>query len=246
MGVYLTSWRDRVIQGIGIPGDADTISYILLGLAAEKYPADASTDAMARFLLRQQRADGHWNLLAHRPPIESNEMQVTAMSMRSLQLYAPAAQRAEYDAAVRRAADWIAKAEPRKGEEHAFQVLGLHWSKAGADAIRLASRALLAQQRADGGWAQLPSLESDAYATGQALFALAESGAIKTTHPAYRRGVSFLMQTQLADGSWFVKSRALPIQPHFEAGFPYGRDQFISAAATNWASLALARVRTGS
>jgi len=246
IGVYLNSWRDRVIQGIGIPGDADTISYILLGLAAEKYPADASTDAMARFLLRQQRADGHWNLLAHRPPIESNEMQVTAMSMRSLQLYAPAPQRAEYDAAVRRAADWIAKAEPRKGEEHAFQVLGLHWSKAGADAIRLASRALLAQQRADGGWAQLPSLESDAYATGQALFALAESGAVKTTHPAYRRGVSFLMQTQLADGSWFVKSRALPIQPHFEAGFPYGRDQFISAAATNWASLALARVRTGS
>ncbi|MBA3295603.1 MAG: hypothetical protein H0U19_01600 [Acidobacteria bacterium] len=52
--------------------------------------------------------------------------------------------------------------------------------------------------------------------------------------------MQFLLKTQLADGSWFVKSRALPIQPHFESGFPHGRDQFISAAASNWAALALA------
>jgi len=32
----------------------------------------------------------------------------------------------------------------------------------------------------------------------------------------------------------------LPIQPYFESGFPHGRDQFISAAATNWAATALA------
>jgi hypothetical protein len=36
-----------------------------------------------------------------------------------------------------------------------------------------------------------------------------------------------------------VHSRAVPLQPHFESGFPYGRDQFISAAATNWAAQAL-------
>ena len=58
--------------------------------------------------------------------------------------------------------------------------------------------------------------------------------------PAYKRGVQFLMTSQMADGSWYVPSRALRIQPHFETGFPYGRDQFISAAATNWATAALA------
>jgi glycogen debranching enzyme len=52
--------------------------------------------------------------------------------------------------------------------------------------------------------------------------------------------VQFLLNTQFADGSWFVRTRALPIQPHFESGFPFGRDQFISAAATNWATRALA------
>jgi hypothetical protein len=37
-----------------------------------------------------------------------------------------------------------------------------------------------------------------------------------------------------------VKARALVIQPYFESGFPYGHDQFISVAASNWAAMALA------
>ena len=36
------------------------------------------------------------------------------------------------------------------------------------------------------------------------------------------------------------KTRALPLQPYFESGFPYGHDQWISAAGTSWASMALA------
>jgi squalene cyclase len=243
IGEYVHSWRDRALQGIGIPGDADTVSYVLVGLAAENYPADTATDAMVRFLKGQQRADGHWDLLAHRPPIESDELQVTALSMRAIQLYAPAAQRAHYEPTIARAAEWIAKAEPRSTQARAFKVLGLYWSNAKKEAIRAVADPLVAQQRADGGWSQLPTLESDAYATGQALYALAESGAMNVSDPVYRRGVAFLLKTQLADGSWFVKSRAIPLQPHFDAGFPHGRDQFISAAATNWAALALTRAR---
>jgi ankyrin repeat protein len=246
IAAYTNSWRGRALQGVGIPGDADTISYILLGLAAEKHPADAGTDAMARFLKGQQTADGSWRLLAHRPPIESSELQVTAMSMRALDLYAPVADRPGYEPAIRQAAKWIANAVPRSVEDRAFQLLGLHWSKASGDAIRSAGRSLVAQQRADGGWSQMPSLESDAYATGQALVALAESGALRVTDRAYQRGLQFLLKTQLADGSWFVKSRALAIQPHFESGFPHGRDQFISAAGSNWAAMALMLAVTGS
>jgi len=47
------------------------------------------------------------------------------------------------------------------------------------------------------------------------------------------------MDSQLADGSWYVASRAVPSQPYFDSNFPHGPDQFISAAATNWASMAL-------
>jgi hypothetical protein len=39
-----------------------------------------------------------------------------------------------------------------------------------------------------------------------------------------------------------VKSRTLALQPYFESDFPWGRDQFVSAAATNWAVMALAPV----
>ena len=38
VATFIDGWRDRAFQGVGIPGDADTVSYILLGLGAEKYP----------------------------------------------------------------------------------------------------------------------------------------------------------------------------------------------------------------
>jgi len=239
IAAYLDGWRERALQGMGIPGDADTMSYILLGLGAEKHPPDPATDAQASLLKQQQVPDGRWRILAHRPPIESSDIQVTAASMRALQLYAPAAQRPAYQQAVRRAAAWLAKQKPATTEERAFQLLGLAWGGASRSLVQQQARALIAEQRADGGWAQTALLASDAYATGQALVALAESGGVRVADPAFARGVQFLLRTQFPDGSWFVRARAIPLQPHFESDFPYGRDQFISAAGTNWAARAL-------
>ena len=241
IGDYLEGWRERALQGVGIPGDSDTVSYILAGLAAAEYPADLRTDAQAYLIKRQQSPDGRWRIFANRPPIESSDIQVTALSMRALQAYAPPAQRAEYARAVDAAAKWLRTATPRVTEDRAFQLLGLRWSDASPSVIQSAARALLAEQRPDGGWAQLPTMASDAYATGQAVYALAESGALTATDPAYRRGIAYLLKTQLADGSWFVRTRAIPIQPLFDADFPHGADAFISVAATNWAALALSK-----
>ena len=95
-------------------------------------------------------------------------------------------------------------------------------------------------QRADGGWSQLPHIESDAYATGQVLYALNTAGGMSATDPVYQKGVDYLLRTQAADGTWHVKSRAIWLQPYFESGFPYGKDQFISTAGTAWAAMALA------
>ena len=94
-------------------------------------------------------------------------------------------------------------------------------------------------QKSDGGWSQFPTLTSDAYATGQVLFALNTAGKMPATDPVYRKGIEYLLRTQLPDGSWFVQSRAVPFQPYRETGFPHGRNQFISAAATSWAVMAL-------
>jgi hypothetical protein len=62
---------------------------------------------------------------------------------------------------------------------------------------------------------------------------------VSPTDPAIRRAVAFLLRTQRDDGSWFVRNRAMKIQPYFESGFPYSHDQWISQAATAWAAMAL-------
>ena len=236
---YLESWRERELQDIAIPGRIDTTAYILVGLAAAAYPPDPATDALARYVKRRQLADGSWRVASHRPPIESSDIGVTALALRSLQAYAPAPLKAEYARAVQRGAAWLTHAQPKSTEDHVYQLLGLTWAGEKPAALRPAANALIARQRADGGWSQIPTLPSDAYATGQALTALAESGAMKPTDLSYQRGVRFLLGTQLDDGSWYVRSRAIPIQPYFDSEFPHGKDQFISAAATNWATIAL-------
>jgi hypothetical protein len=121
-----------------------------------------------------------------------------------------------------------------------FRLLGLKEAGASGDAIREAADALLKTQRADGSWAQLDDKPGDAYATGSALVALHQAGGLATTDPAYVRGLWSLLRGQAADGSWYVKSRSKPFQPYYESGFPYEKDQFISATASGWAAAALA------
>jgi squalene cyclase len=121
-----------------------------------------------------------------------------------------------------------------------MQLLGLYWAGAGQNELQRLVKTIVATERPDGGWAQGEGLGSDAYATGQTLFALAEAGGMSPAASAYRRGVGYLLSTQRGDGSWHVRSRAPKFQPYFESGFPYGHDQWISSMATGWAALALA------
>ena len=81
--------------------------------------------------------------------------------------------------------------------------------------------------------------ENDALATGEALWALRESGVVQPQEAGYRRGVQYLLKTQWPDGSWYVRSRAPKFQPYFQSGFPFDHDQWVSSAATAWAVMAL-------
>ena len=94
-----------------------------------------------------------------------------------------------------------------------FRLLGLSWAVAPRADVAAAARDLLQTQHKDGGWSQRDgSIATDAYATGQALAALRESGAVDLRDARYRRGIEFLLRTQFADGSWFVETRSVPIQ----------------------------------
>jgi squalene cyclase len=166
-------------------------------------------------------------------------MQTAALAIYSLKQYTPALEKADTAKALARAAAWLVKVTPSTTQDRAFHLMGLAWANAGSGVIERAARSLAATQRADGGWSQLASMPSDAYATGQALYALNAAGRVPTSDPAYQKGVRYLLNTQEPDGTWYVKSRSIWIQPYFESGFPYGHHQWISAAGTSWAAMAL-------
>ena len=130
-------------------------------------------------------------------------------------------------------------AKPTSAEERNMRLMGLVWTKAARARIDDAVRDVRAHQQPGGGWSQFGRTDPDAYATGQSLFALQMAG-MPVTADSYRRGVAFLLGSQYQDGSWLVRTHSFPIQRYFESGFPFGRHQWISAAGTSWAVLAIA------
>ena len=71
-----------------------------------------------------------------------------------------------------------------------------------------------------------------------AMFLFIVSGDVAVKDPVYQKGVQWLLRNQLADGSWFVPTLAVPVQPHtFESGFPHGWSQFASEAGSSWAAM---------
>ena len=221
-------------------GTPDTMVYPAVVMAAQQAPSTRATDVLVRYLAAKQRAAGNWRGIgATRAPIQDGDFSRTAMSIRTLSYFATPARRREYHERVARAADWLSAQTPLSTEDRVMQLLGLHWANAHAGTRQARMRELLRLQRPDGGWSQTPHLTSDAYATGQVLYTVHELGA-PVPASALQRGSAFLVRTQREDGSWHVKSRAMKIQPYFESGFPYGHDQWISHAATAWATIGLA------
>ena len=134
---------------------------------------------------------------------------------------------------------------PKDTEDRAFQLWGLKEAGASPAELGKSATALAELQQDDGGWSQLPGGPTDAYATGSVLTVLRLSGQVSAADALFRRGVAFLLKTQEKDGSWHVVSRSKPFQPYFESGFPHGKDQFISMAATAWATSALVLAEAG-
>jgi squalene cyclase len=226
--------RDYML-GHGVAGGAHVVVGALLqGLSETRYPADEDTDTAVMFLIAKQAPSGAWQTVNVRAPHTVTSFYTTANSVRAIDAYAPPALRKDADAAIAKARAWLIATPATDNDGLSYRLEGLVWSKAPRTEIAKASRQLAASQRPDGGWGQYPNMASDAYATGQSLIALYKAG-MKPTDPAYQRGLDYLLKTQAADGSWYVKAHALPIQPPIDSGFPYGSDQWISSWATAYA-----------
>ncbi len=226
----------QIREGGGWP---DTQVYIAMTMAAQQVPSSRATDALVHFLAAKQRREGNWHGIgATRAPMQDGDFSRTALSIRALAVYATPARATEYKARMEHAAQWLSQQTPITTEDRVMQLLGLTWADAHADVVARRASELKAIQRSDGGWAQTPHLVSDAYATGQALYALRQVG-VAAADPVLQSGAGFLLRTQRDDGSWYVKSRAMKIQPYFQSGFPYEHDQWISQTGTSWAAMGL-------
>ena len=236
----LEAFRDRLLQRADHPlNSGESTGYLLMGLAAEKYSPDETTDVQILEMASRQAPDGSWTAFGHRPPLEYSRVSSTALAIRTMQIYGPPGRKEAFSKRISRGRDWLLAFKPTSNTDECFRLLGLKWTDADPKLIDAQKAAILSHQREDGGWAPLDKLSSDAYATGLTLYALYHGGGLATADPAYERGVGYLLKTQLPDGSWHVKSRSFPFQTYFESGFPHGPDQWISAAATGFAAAAV-------
>lgn len=97
---------------------------------------------------------------------------------------------------------------------------------------------MLSRQIADGGWAWLQGGASDAFATGQALYALGAVGL--SDGPALERARTFLVGTQTGNGSWSM-SPASETSPKNTPDRNKRLDPIYRYWGTAWATIGLAR-----
>jgi hypothetical protein len=233
---FLAKNIDVFRKGKGTGGQVDTAGYALWALDRAGYGRDEATDAVVAYLMKRDKDRDHWMGTSNRPPSEASRFTTNYVALRGSYWFGRGSHRYNRERVVR---EWMEKTPAKDTEDHVFRLLGLNMGC--SDSVDEAGKQLRSLQRDDGGWAQTPTMESDAYATGTALFALRETNQIESDGPEYRRAVAFLLRTQEDDGSWHVQSRSKPFQLYFETGFPHGKDQFISSAATAWAVQALVR-----
>ncbi len=162
------------------------------------------------------------------------------LAIRALKKWGTDAQKERIDKRIDSVRGWLLKTPAKDTEDRVFRLFALQAVGEPRSKRQPAVDELLLSQRKDGGWGQTDKMGSDAYATGSALVALHQAGNLATTDPAYQRGIAFLLMSQQEDGSWHIRSRSKPFQVYYESGFPHAKDQFISAAASGWATTALA------
>jgi hypothetical protein len=236
---FLEKNRAGYLEGRGQGGAADTAGYALWTLENGGWKPDATTAAVAEYLLLYQKDLVHWKPSSRRPPTEQSLFTSTHVALRGLKTFGTPEQQDRIKERVAQVRAWLLRTPPDDTEDRVSRLRALRVADGSAYDIERSVTELLKLQRGDGGWSQLPPMESDAYATGSVLVALHQAGGMATDNPPYLKGLRYLVSAQLDDGSWHVQTRSEPIQTYYESGYPHGKDQFISIAAAGWATTAL-------
>jgi len=235
----LRKQRDRALEALTATR-IDTFGYALWALDAGEQTPDTNTAALVELILKDGDSRSAWQPTVQRPPAEASRFTSSFLALRGARRYGTELQSERIRQRREAVRKWFDTDPPAfETEDQVFRLRLAHELQLPGATLEARVHKLLAAQTPEGGWAQRPGLPPDAYATGTALTALHEAGGLSVSNQAWRQAVRFLMHTQRPDGSWHVVTRVEPIQEYFESGFPHGTNQFISAFATGWATLAL-------
>lgn len=257
---YFAGRADDMDEGVHVPGGAASVGYGLWALSLDDRPADDVTTAMVTYLLKVQGSarlkdrepsnltklnDGRWLASCRRAPMQASMVGDTVLVLIGLQRYAAPEQQLQTAKARAAAERWLKSVSLETQQDRLWRLWGLHELGSDGETLHKVRVEILAAQRDDGGWAETLERASDAYSTGQTLFMLCRTGQAErdpSSDPALERAAAYLLRTQHADGSWLFESHVKPVQPYFDNGDPHGKNQFISTAATAWATAGLAQM----
>ena len=166
-------------------------------------PVDAKMTAAVSNLLSLQAADGSLDVDVTEPPIIQGQFMTTANALVALEWAASHLKDPKYPQAAARALGWIASHDPDTTQDHVFKIIAL-MDYGTPDQRRIAwstVEALAARQQKDGGWKEVAAMDgSNAFATGQALYAFKRAG-VSVGGEMFRRGVDYLLKSQVNDGT---------------------------------------------
>ena len=240
--------RDALIAQARLPNDGggpDTLAQLLLGRAAQPdKPLKPQPYAAVRSLLLEwQQPDGTWQAAGQLPSLKwssSAEMN-EATTLWGLLALSRAGETSDHAANQRPPLQSLMDSKPGI----TIQSLGLHtivaheFGKDCGEPARAKTLAaeLLARQNPDGGWSWTTDQKtSEAFSTGQALYALGRIGR-DGADPAVERAWKFLLATQCPDGSWPVPQDAINTRPRKLNVYPYW--------GTAWSAIGLLQTLPG-
>jgi len=235
--------KDRFGPRSGPPGPGTaSVPLIYLGMMSQNLPVLSRDEInrIARNLVARQAEDGAWESPPPKngpPPTWESRETLALLALLAWERYVPAdaKEAAAAQASRDKAEAWLSQTKSSDSTQALSLRLLLDARRGTAEQQRqLGTDHLLKRQNADGGWSQTADMPSDAYATGQALYALSFAD-VKNDRPEIQRAVSFLAASQREDGSWPMASRG---HPGVE---PYTYQVPITYFGAAWATLGLAR-----
>lgn len=84
---FLARNRANYLAGKGQGGQADTAGFALWALASAAWPANATTAAVAEYLLVWQEDSPHWRPQSQRPPTEASLFTSTHVALRGMKTF---------------------------------------------------------------------------------------------------------------------------------------------------------------